>query len=204
MSDTSPFDLFVSYSRRDNREGRIRELVTVIQAQHRSLTGGQELRIFFDTEDVKGGDDWEHRLLSGIRSARLLLACLSPRYLESEYCAREFVEYLKHELSRVPLGEGIMPVYVSEIDWATNAGNECVSEWVTELRRRQYFDLRSWFDKGAEALRDSTVKARLEELNNQIRTRLERASRVIEAKGNVDRHNEQFSVEGGSFRISDR
>ena len=192
MSDASPFDLFVSYSRRDNQQGRIRELVTVIQSQHHAITGGTELRIFFDTEDIKGGDDWEHRLLGGIRSARLLLACLSPSYLESEYCAKEFIEYLKHELSRVPLGEGIMPVYISEIEWANKAGDERTSEWVTELRRRQYFDLRSWFDKGVEALTDSTVKARLEDLNNQIRNRLERVSRVIDAKGNVDRHNEQF------------
>jgi tetratricopeptide (TPR) repeat protein len=192
VPDASLFDLFVSYSRRDNQQGRIRELVTVIQTQHRALTGGQELRIFFDTEDIKGGDDWEHRLLGGIRSTRLLLACLSPSYLESEYCAKEFIEYLKHELSRVPLGEGIMPVYVSEIEWANTASNERTSEWVPELRRRQYFDLRSWFDKGAETLEDSTVKARLEDLKNQIRNRLERASRVIDAKGNVDRHNEQF------------
>jgi tetratricopeptide (TPR) repeat protein len=192
VPDASLFDIFVSYSRRDNQQGRIRELVTVIQTQHRALTGGQELRIFFDTEDIKGGDDWEHRLLGGIRSARLLLACLSPSYLESEYCAKEFIEYLKHEFSRVPLGEGIMPVYVSEIEWANTASNERTSEWVPELRRRQYFDLRSWFDKGAETFEDSTVKARLEDLKNQIRNRLERASRVIDAKGNVDRHNEQF------------
>jgi|SRR5271165_15881 len=190
-ADASPFDLFVSYSRRDNQRGRIRELVTVIQAQHRALTGGQELRIFFDTEDIKSIDDWEHRLLGGIRSARLLLACLSPSYLESEYCAKEFIEYLnKHEFSRVPLGEGIMPVYLSEIEWANH--NEHTPEWVTELRRGQYFDLRSWFDKGADALKDSTVKARLEDLINQIRNRLERFSRVVDPKGNVDRHNEQF------------
>jgi hypothetical protein len=36
----------------------------------------------------------------------------------SASCAKGFIEYLKHELSRVPLGEGILPVYVSEIEWA--------------------------------------------------------------------------------------
>jgi hypothetical protein len=45
-------------------------------------------------------DDWRHRILAAIHSTRLLLVCLSPNYLQSEYCAWEVNEYLKHEATR--------------------------------------------------------------------------------------------------------
>jgi hypothetical protein len=67
-----------------------------------------------------------------------------------------------------------------------------VKEWIAELRGRQHFDFRTWFDEGTGALKDATLKARLDDLNGQIRDRLSRVSKVINAKGNVDRHNEHF------------
>ena len=54
------------------------------------------------------------------------------------------------------------------------------------------FDLRPWFNEGAEALKDAAVQARMDELNRQIHDRLGRIRKVLEAKGNVDRHNEHF------------
>src|SRR5437899_2536702 len=102
-----PYDLFISYSRRDNAQGRITELKERIEADHRQFvgTGGQDLRVFFDKLDIQGMDDWQHRILDAVRDTRLLV-CLSPAYLESEYCAWEFNEYLKHESARALLGEG--------------------------------------------------------------------------------------------------
>ena len=138
-------------------------------------------------------DDWRHRILDAIRDTRLLLVCLSPAYLQTEYCAWEFNEFLKHESARALLGEGVATVYFVEVPgWADKDYEQRAAEWVAELRRRQYFDLRPWFNKGAEALKDAAIKARMEELNRQIRDRLGRIRKTLEAKGNVDRHNERF------------
>ena len=77
----------------------------------------------------------------------------------------------------------------------------CVDkEWVAELRRRQHFDFRPWFDEGAASLKDRAVKTRLDYLNDQIRDRLSRIRRVIDAKGNVDRHNEHFVGRASELR----
>ena len=40
-----------------------------------------------------------------------MLACLSPEYIESPYCAWEFNEYRKHELQAGVVGEGVAPIY---------------------------------------------------------------------------------------------
>ena len=84
-------------------------------------------------------------------------------------------------------------VYFVEVPgWADKDYERRAAEWVAELRRRQYFDLRPWFNEGAEALKDAAIKTRMEELNRQIRDRLDRIRKTLEAKGNVDRHNERF------------
>ena len=51
-----PYDLFISYSRRDNAQGRITELVERIKADFASFEGmqGRELRAFFDQDEIHG------------------------------------------------------------------------------------------------------------------------------------------------------
>ena len=79
-----PYDLFISYSRRDNLDGRVSDFVVLLRDGYRTLANGDQLCVFFDSNDIKGMDDWRHRILDGIRSTRLLLVCLSPNYLESD------------------------------------------------------------------------------------------------------------------------
>ena len=153
MPDSSSFDLFISYSRRDNLQSRVSNFVALVQEDYRAFTGGKELRVFFDSNDIKGMDDWRDPIHDGIRSTYLLLICLSPNYLKSEYCTWEFNEYLKHEASRALLGEGVAPIYFVEIPgWSDKGFEERTAEWVSELRRRQHFDFRRWFNEGVEAL----------------------------------------------------
>ena len=78
------YDIFISYARQDNQQGRVTELKQQLEADYRAFTG-TELRCFFDLEDIKGMDDWRHRLLAGLRQSQLLLLVLSPGYLDSEY-----------------------------------------------------------------------------------------------------------------------
>jgi hypothetical protein len=193
VPDSVSYDLFISYSRRDNRQGRVSELAALIQKEYRDFTVGQELGIFFDTADIKGMDDWRHRILNAIRSTHLLLVCLSPDYLENEHCAWEVNEYLKHEATRSVLGDGIAPIYLVEIPgWSDKDFQPRAAEWMVEIRRRHHFDFRLWFDEGAAALKDPAIRAHMDDLGGRICNRLIRIRRVIDAKGNVDRHNEHF------------
>ena len=198
-----PYDLFFSYAHRDNAQQRITELKAQIEADHRRFVGagGADLKVFFDTDEIRGMDDWRHRILDAISDTKLLLVCLSPAYLESNYCAWEFNEYLKHESARALLGEGVAPVYfVAVPGWTDKDYDQRAAEWVAELRRRQYVDLRPWFDEGAVALKDAAVQARMDELNRQIHDRLGRIRKVLDAKGNVNRHNEHFKGRNAELR----
>ena len=187
------FDLFISYSRDDNREGHISELVSLIRKDYRDFTGGEELQVFFDQGEFVGMDNWRHNTLEGIRSSRLLLACLSPNYLESEYCSWEFNEYLWHKAALATGAKGVPPVYFVEIPGQNDKGFEQrAAEWVTELRRRQNFDFRPWFGEGAEALKETAVRTLLKSAEDQTGDGLSDIRRAIRAKGLVDRHNDHF------------
>jgi len=63
-----PYDIFISYSRRDNKGGRITELKQRIEADYREIAK-EELQCFFDMEDIRGMDDWRHRILQGLRES---------------------------------------------------------------------------------------------------------------------------------------
>jgi hypothetical protein len=77
------YDLFISYSRRDNEQKRITEFVERIGRDFESFAG-RPLRPFFDITEIQGMDDWRHRILQGLRESRLLLVFVSPNYLQSE------------------------------------------------------------------------------------------------------------------------
>ena len=109
-----PYDLFISYSRRDNEHGRITTLVDRIQRDFAAFAH-RDLVPFFDRDEIRGMDDWRLRIFQGLRESRLLLACLSPGYLDSEYCEWEFVEYLKHEIGHLHGFNGVAPIYFVEV-----------------------------------------------------------------------------------------
>ncbi len=62
------YDLFVSYSRRDNELGRVTALVEGIKADFGAFAGGP-LQPFFDVTDIHGMEDWRHRILQGLRGS---------------------------------------------------------------------------------------------------------------------------------------
>lgn len=187
-----PFDLFVSYSRRDNAQDRVSQLVEQIRTDYREFAG-RELNPFFDVAAILGMQDWRHRILQGLRESRMFLLCLSPNYLESEYCAWEFAEYLKHEIAQFGAGEGIAPIYFVDVPgWSERGFDEQRVSWVAELRRRQAFDLRPWYDEGKSALRDAAIRERLQTINRQLDERIRRIERAERNVGNTDAHNPRF------------
>jgi len=113
-----PYDLFVSYARVDDRPqageagGRVAQLVERIRQDFAGYsTVDHPLRPFFDRTEIRGMEDWRARILQGLKESHLLLACLSPGYLNSPYCAWEITEYLKHEVARRVAGQGVAPIY---------------------------------------------------------------------------------------------
>ena len=196
-----PYDLFISYSRHDNEQGRITQLVERIKTDFAPFAK-RELVPFFDQQEIHGMADWRQRILQGLRESRLLLACLSPAYLRSEYCEWEFVEYLKYEIGHLHGFNGVAPIYFVEgPGWDSKDFEQQCAAWIAELRKRQHFDLRPWHDQGEEALRETAVQERMGKLNRQIVQTITRGERAEKSLGNVDAHNPHFIGRTANLRM---
>jgi tetratricopeptide (TPR) repeat protein len=186
------YDLFISYARADNQQGRINALVAEIERDFNRMMG-RPMRTFFDTQEIKGMHDWRDRILEGLRESVLLLVGLSPNYLKSEYCEWELAEFLKHEASRGFTGNAVAPVYLVEIPaWADKDYDRQCAEWVRDLRGRQYFDFQAFHTNGVGALTDPDIETRFRDLTQRLREQIKRSETSAVHRGNVDRHNPHF------------
>jgi tetratricopeptide (TPR) repeat protein len=185
-------DLFISYSRRDNADGRVTELVEQIKEDYREFAG-DEPSCFFDMDSISGMDDWRHRILQGLRESEILLVVLSPSYLESGYCEWEVVEYLKYEHSRAVAGQGVSAIYFAEVPGLDSREfNAQAKDWVLRLRTRHHWDLRPWHDAGKAALNRSDVRKRLSDLGKKLADRISKLRSIARAPGNLRGHNPRF------------
>lgn len=186
------YDIFISYSRKDNENGRITELKNQIEKDYFEFTK-EKLNVFFDLEEIKGMEDWRHRLLQGLKDSHILLLILSPHYISSSYCEWEVIEYLKYEYSRAVQGEGVAQIYFLEIPGLDSPEyNENTTDWVKKISTRQRIDLRPWYDEGTNSLKNQDVKKRLEELKSSLYKNIKRIKRLDEAEGNLPAPNTKF------------
>jgi TIR domain len=108
-NQNSPFDIFVSYAHRDNHDGWVEAFVAEIQKEHLRFSP-KPLRVFLDLESIRTMDDWEHRILGGLRASKLMLAMLTPCFFESPYCRKEWEIYVEHEVDKAMAGESIASI----------------------------------------------------------------------------------------------
>lgn len=87
-------DIFVSYARLDNKgvfhDKPIKEFVDNLKIKYMQKMGGTELKVFFDEESLKPGDEWTKKIRDELESSKLLLAFLSPTFFSSKYCSQEW------------------------------------------------------------------------------------------------------------------
>jgi hypothetical protein len=202
-----PYDLFISYSRRDNERGQVTALKAQIESSFRTFAGC-DLRVFFDTHEIGGMDAWRQKIQRSLRDSQVFLAVLSPHYLASPYCRWEWEDYVRYEAMRQCLGEGVAPVFfVTLPDAADPKTDQALAHWIDEIQRRQTFDLRPWHDAGLcraevasatqageQALQQAHVRRTLDQLHASARGRQDRSdmSRFRSSPNNLIKHNPAF------------
>ena len=85
-----PFDLFISYARKDNETGMVAALVESIEADFAHFSPSMPLKVFFDKKSILDMQHWQDVLKRGLRQSKVMLAILSPAYFQSEWCRREW------------------------------------------------------------------------------------------------------------------
>lgn len=186
-----PYDVFISYAHRDDHDGWVEKFVDAIREEHARFTP-TPLQLFFDLDEIRTMHDWEHRILRGLRGSKVMLAMLSPHYFNSAYCRKEWEIYLEHELDRAMIGHGIAPIYITSAPHFEDEAKAALDEWISNLKRRQYLDVREWRAQGHQMLQEEDVKRRIELLEQNLSERLQMAERINDAPTNIPHHNHNF------------
>jgi tetratricopeptide (TPR) repeat protein len=189
--DSTPYDVFISYARRDDADGIIAALRDAVYDDYRKYSS-EPFRIFFDQRDIHSRHDWELRLREGLRTSRALLICLSPNYLRSTYCRWEWDEFCRVQARRIGGADAVTGVYLVDVD-PPERYDEPVLAWHHEVSRVQLEQLQPWFAEGAGALEDAEVRRRLRALGRGVYTHLRQARLAQHAPGNLHRHNPAFT-----------
>lgn len=131
------YDVFISYSRKNL--DFVNTLLNKI-ILHQKKNALQPLRIFFDKTEIKLGDDWKSKLMQGLKNATAMLVNVSPEYFDSFYCEWEWQNFIGFEVEKKLMRQSINWIYINKsADFDQEEDN---NEWHTELKARQFLDLR--------------------------------------------------------------
>jgi hypothetical protein len=91
-------DLFISYSHLDNRPWGAGQRQWVTELHHEletrlAMLVGRDIHVWRD-DKIGGADVLDERIKKEVRSSRLFLCVMTPRYLQSEWCQREMELFL--------------------------------------------------------------------------------------------------------------
>ena len=188
MTTSAEFDVFVSYARADDvslvsgdNSGWISTLCRYIGEEH-ARTSTEPLNLFFDREAIRDMDDWRHRIFDGLRTARVLLGFISPRYFQSEYCRLEFEVHRQHQIHR-QLGQvSIATVHCAELSEL----NATDGVWRDEvLRFQSYANATPWLRRSPPRAEPSELQHMASHLYNVLRPKILSARRAARAPTNL-------------------
>lgn len=116
--------IFLSYARIDNdkcEQDRNEGWVAYVHSRLRlalSSRLGKRLDFWRDVQEIKKGATWHEEVKSALSQARVLLAVLSPSFLESENCRFELQHFLDCHRGTDPkkLAESVIKIVKHQID----------------------------------------------------------------------------------------
>jgi FxsC-like protein len=127
---------FVSYSSQHEPTYVLdfyRELVRNV----RDLVGGEEADIgFLAGKDIKLGESWPAELDQALQSCRVFLPLLSPAYLASDYCGREWLAFRMRQAAAAAPDQPTPPLILPVL-WTPLDRLQSVPPELSELQRRR-------------------------------------------------------------------
>src|ERR1700677_931814 len=130
---------FWSYARQDDAhsDGRLRQLRAIV-GKAIVLQSGVEVVVWQDVAAIPYGADWAEVIAPTIGQTTFFIPIVTPRYLKSENCRDEFLEFRRRMrgLGRTGL---VFPVHYVSVDGMI-ADETVFGDGLATLRRSQWID----------------------------------------------------------------
>lgn len=161
----TPYDIFMSYAHADNDDGWVDSFATGLSSTYRKLTGTTPA-LFLDRESLITSDIWEKKIGVALNQSSLMLAVISPSYIRSPWCRREWDAFVNREQllrSRgvLPDEQGLVfPLLLYPLERGRFGDDE--KSFVAQVKRRHWLDVSSQIE--GTPLRPSQLRELTESL----------------------------------------
>jgi len=107
------FQAFFSYAHADAEidPGLFEAFSTELEKRASALLANGDIHIWRDTKKIRTGQQWDARIEEAVRNSQLLIVMLSPNWLQSDYCRKEYRIFAEVEQS-LPAAEFVFPLLV--------------------------------------------------------------------------------------------
>lgn len=130
---------FFSYSHADGEVDpeMILSFTNDLQKRVDARLTNASFEIWIDRERLKVGYNWNERILDAIKGSHILIVFLSPKWMGSEYCRKEYLEFMKVEAG-FDIGEYVAPILIRSLTSQTKHFGEDQRNVYASLSDRQY------------------------------------------------------------------
>lgn len=190
-----PYDLFISYARKDNETDArmVSALVEIIEADFVHFSPSLPLNVFFDKKSILDMQYWQDVLKKGLRQSKVMLAVLSEAYFQSEWCRREWEEYILVEQARTYPGEALTPIFIIAPEALIKIVPPSAKDWWDNVTARNaVVEISPFWPKGREALQELIVVERIRQLGQNIRDRVEHGRELAKVPRDIHGRNPNF------------
>ena len=98
------YEIFFSYKRNVESDAWHEKLKNKIKYWVGEEPDIDQVRVFFDVEEIQTGNRWREKIAEALRTSKCLVCILSPQYFRSKYCVAELLSFYKRsELMRTEL-----------------------------------------------------------------------------------------------------
>lgn len=163
--DDSQWDAFMSYNRFNNdaNDGylsRFRRKLELMVSERL----GRTYRIFQDSADIVTGDEFEERLRTVLSKSTILIPILTPHFLNSDWCRREF-DYFWQKEQRTGKSPTVVPIHFVECEQMKDLSRFTIDSVERRIAAYQWAE---WHKIRFRPLSDAAVKSQMDNLAGHI------------------------------------
>ena len=138
MAEPKLFKGFFSYAHDDAKTDPrlISELTTELERRVNAKLIAARFAIWCDKEQLRTGHRWDPRIEAELRDANVLIVLLTPRWIDSDYCRKEYAVFEETEPS---VGEYVAPILARPIEPQEKHFTTEQREIYSRIRHRQFF-----------------------------------------------------------------
>jgi hypothetical protein len=117
MVDLKRYRAFFSYAHHDAETDPplIRQFTTALEMRVNAKLANARFDIWHDKEGLRTGDKWNEEIEREVRGSDVLIVLLTPRWVESDYCRKEYSIFEEIEARR-NIGEYVVPILARAIE----------------------------------------------------------------------------------------